>query len=234
MNIETFELNFKKEKVIFLSHELNSRTPSYGNKGGFLCKKISSIEEGSSANSSYWEFNNHLGTHIDFPYHFNTEAKTLSDYNASFFWVKKTVLVILDNVEPGEIVNVHHFKGKIFYDDKVEALLLRTGFEKFRQEDCYWENSPGYHSDLYSLFKTTYPNLRYFGFDSISLTSIKNREMGKAAHLKFLLANDPIIIIEDMFLSGLTEEDNISEMIISPLPVSNADGSPVTIYCKIV
>jgi len=65
----------EKEYIVSLSHWINEETPVYGNKGGFKRKKLSSIENGDSANSEYWEFNNHIGTHIDFPNIFVIMAK---------------------------------------------------------------------------------------------------------------------------------------------------------------
>ena len=75
------------------------------------------------------------------------------------------------------------------------------------------------------------PNIKIVGFDFISLTSWKYREEGKKAHHAFLNPEgigNPICIVEDMSLKNSNQQ--IKELIISPIIVSNSNGSPVTIF----
>src|SRR5690606_7887951 len=126
--------------VIYLSHELNEKTPPYGNKGGFERKSLSSINEGNTANSEYWEFNNHLGTHIDFPLHFTNNGKSLSNYSASFFLVDKIKFIPLDNIETYNIITPEHLQPFITPDPSVQAVFLRTGYGQFRTLEKYWND----------------------------------------------------------------------------------------------
>jgi kynurenine formamidase len=219
--------------IITLSYELNHLTPSYNNEGGFKSSLLTSIKQGRSANSAFWSFNNHLGTHIDFPYHFNNNGKTFSDYPAGFFWLQH-IAVIHCNVAAAEVITPASIEKLIAPLSKnIEALFLNTGFGKNRMEDVYWKEGPAFHPDLYHFLRLNFPLLRFFGFDAISLTSLMHRSMGKAAHQAFLLNDNPILIIEDVNFSNLPAEASIQEMIISPLPVANADGAPVNIVAKI-
>ncbi|GAF94079.1 unnamed protein product, partial [marine sediment metagenome] len=70
---------------IQLSYKIDVETPAYGGKQGFLLTPLSSIEKGDSANTSKWEFPNHLGTHIDFPYHFFQNGQTVEDFPTDFW-----------------------------------------------------------------------------------------------------------------------------------------------------
>ena len=76
------------------------------------------------------------------------------------------------------------------------------------------------------------PNLRIFGFDSISLTGRQFRNEGKEAHRVFLVKNN-ILVLEDMDLSQLVKSAVIEEIIVSPLRFQNADGAPVTVFAKV-
>jgi len=69
--------------------------------------------------------------------------------------------------------------------------------------------------------------------DFISLTSWKNKQEGKNAHLEFLCPDKgvPILIIEDMKLSEINQQINF--VVILPLIVYEADGSPVTVLASI-
>ncbi len=72
--------------LIFLSYSIDINTPFYGGRKGFMSIPSSSISNGDSANTSRWEFPNHIGTHIDFPYHFYQHGQTVDDFPADF-WV---------------------------------------------------------------------------------------------------------------------------------------------------
>ena len=72
---------------IFLSYFLNESTPVYGGDlNAFVVKRTRQIIKGDNSNNMHLSFPNHIGTHIDFPFHFSTSGKTCSDYPASF-WV---------------------------------------------------------------------------------------------------------------------------------------------------
>ena len=45
---------------VFLSYKIDSETPMFGGNESFISKKMKSIEQGDSANTSKWEFSNHL------------------------------------------------------------------------------------------------------------------------------------------------------------------------------
>ena len=62
----------------------------------------------------------------------------------------------------------------------------------------------------------------------ISLTSKKNREEGKKAHVSFLIDNE-ILVVEDMNLSDLVQTPD--GIIIAPLKIFNIDGVPCNVIC---
>ena len=71
---------------IFLSYALDQNTPTYGNRDKFIIKPQSQIVNGVGANTSTWKFtNNHMGTHMDTPYHFYNSGKKTLDYTAEDF-----------------------------------------------------------------------------------------------------------------------------------------------------
>lgn len=224
----------KEEQIVSLSHWINEDTPVYANKGGFRRKYLSSIQNGDSANSEYWEFNNHLGTHIDFPKHFCENGKTSSDYPASWFWARKVYIIELSSVpNPGQLIGVNDISQKctdIPLD--AEVIILKTGFEQFRKQEIYWSQNPGYHPDLFIFLRNRFPLLRFFGFDTISLTSVLHREMGRTAHQQFLCTENPILVIEDMHLASLNKEIVPVELIIAYTSIIQADGGPVNCILK--
>jgi len=113
---------------------------------------------------------------------------------------------------------------------QTDFLIIKTGFGKFRTEEKYWKSNPGFSPKLAGILSTRYPLLRVVGMDIISITSFQNREIGREAHRNFLGGAHPILLIEDMDLSLLT---NIPTSVMClPLMISGLDGCPVTIIAS--
>ena len=221
-------------KYISLSHILSIKTPSYGNRDKVYIKKNSSIQNGETANtSSYFISNNHIGTHIDVPNHFSDSGKKtfeipLSDY---FFYE----IGILDlKCKNGKLIGVSDLENKLSkIDTNIDLLLIKTGYEVYRDTDKYWNDNPGLAPELADFLRSKFLNLRCVGFDFISLTSWKFREYGKAAHLAFLEPDNnkrSLLIIEDMSLIHI--KDKLESVIVVPFFIEDGNGGGVTVIAK--
>lgn len=215
---------------IILSHALDNKTPLYGGAKTIEIIENSSIKNGDTANSLVLKFSNHSSTHIDVPYHFFEDGKTLTDYEDASFWVFCNPICIDVSGRDGYLVTYDDVKEKLKKEH--DLLLIRTGFEKFRYDEKYWSKNPGLSSDLAKGLRSNYPNLRAIGVDVISITSYLHRDEGRRAHREFLGNNyknsDPIILIEDMALEKYNSD--IRKVIVMPLFISHADGSPCTVF----
>ena len=204
---------------IYLSYFLSESTPTYGGDEGVIhFEQIRSIKKGDTTNNLQLVFPNHIGTHIDFPYHFDDNGKKCEDYTPAF-WIFNKIGVINCSIEmlPLEIEKL---------SSAIEILILKTGFGRTRETMEYWTSQPVIPSGYASLLRDHFPNLRIFGFDLISLTSKLNRIEGKKAHMNFLIKEN-ILILEDMNLESL--ETIPKTIMISPLLIQGADGVPCTI-----
>lgn len=220
--------------MIYLSHFIDQYSPVYGNGRGFQDEQLKSTKVGDTANTQLWRFPNHLGTHIDLPRHFYTEGRALDDFGASFFSCKNIAYVDMSSlIRPGMLIGSEFFSD-LCLDSSVEAMIVKTGFGAYRKDDIYWKENPGFDSGLADYLRERFKNIRFFGFDSISLTSYKWRDKGKVVHKEFLKDDYPIIPIEDMNLDKLGQKSMIQNMIISPLLVNGADGTPVTVLAEVL
>lgn len=219
----------KNNNYLSLTHWINETTPSYGDQGSFTRSSLSAINEGRTANSEEWVLNNHLGTHIDFPKHFDDKGLSSSDYDKPFFVFDQVGIIILEKaILPGQLIGLEDIVSQVKSLSKsTEVLLLKTHFEEYRGQDIYWKQNPGYQEALAVLFREHFTSLKAFGFDSISLTSLNHRSTGKKAHQAFLNNENPILIIEDMSLKKLTKSIKPISLIVSFLPIDKSDGSPV-------
>ena len=218
---------------ICLSHILSQDTPSYGNRDRILIKNNSAIQKGETANTSSWTFtNNHIGTHIDAPYHFCEKGKKTYEIAIDDYIFNQVQLIDIPCIS-AKLIGISDLEKIPEIQKDIELLLIRTGFEKFRSEDKYWNDSPGIASELAGYFRENFPKLRCIGFDFISITSWKHREEGRKSHKKFLCPEQgekAILAIEDMSLKAITKE--INWVMVAPLFVEDGNGGAVTIFAN--
>jgi len=215
--------------MIFLSYILDKKTPTYGNRNKFEITKKSDICSGDIANDSFVSTTVHIGTHIDMPYHFYEKGQTIEDFNADFWMFKKPLIIELksDNLVIDEQLIK---KLDLIEDIGYDILIVKTGICNIRDKSEFWERNYGFHPDIYDYLIKNFKTIRVFGFDSISVSSFKNRMIGREAHRRFLNPKQPILLLEDMDLKAIYEKIKIKEIIVSPLRVSNCDGLPCTVF----
>lgn len=217
-------------KIFFLSHFINNHILLYGGAGEINVKSNTAIVEGDTANTLTISFPNHSGTHVDVPYHFINEGKRLTEYPASF-WIFNCPQCINVPSEDGYLVTNEDIEEKI--NDNTDLLLIRTGYEKHRNKTRYWQRNPGLSLSLAKILRLQYPSIRAIGIDTISVTSLVHRDEGRKAHREFLgshYKSEPIILIEDMALSNYN--DHITQVIVLPLMIEEADGAPCTVLAR--
>jgi len=214
---------------ISLSYFLDKDTPTYGGGKGISIFPEKSISKGDSANTKRIEFNNHSGTHIDFPNHFLINGLTSDSYPASF-WIFNRPFLFCKNIEKGSIISLTKEELSIIPKD-VDFLIYKTGFWKYRSGEQYWNNNPGFAPETADLLRSYFPFLRVLGMDIISLTGFQNRELGRLAHKNFLGGERPILLVEDMDLSNLNKQPN--SLVCAPLMIRGIDGTPVNIIAEI-
>lgn len=211
-------------RYIWLSHVLNETTPLYGNNGKVVIRNEKDISRGDSCNTSLISIPGHSGTHVDTPRHFFETGRSLDRIEA-WEWIFNNPLVIDVTVEPGEL-----FPEKLDIvlpkNKDADFLVIRTGFERHRDNPEYWENNPGMKTSFAELIIKAFPKLRGIGLDCISISSIKHRDEGRLAHRRLL--GKGLIIIEDMKLAGI-DSASFKTMIVSPLRFANGDGAPCSI-----
>lgn len=204
---------------LFLSYFLDEETPVYGGVSGAISmEQIRSINKGDNSNNLKISLPNHSGTHIDFPRHFSSNGKTMNDYPPSF-WIFNRIGFLECNV--GDLPNKLNE-----LDPDIELLILKSGFGAQRGTEDYCWKQPVIPARLAYLLREKFAKLRVFGFDMISLTSKLDRPEGKRAHEAFLIEEE-ILVLEDMDLSKLQSSPSI--VIILPLQINQADGSPCTV-----
>lgn len=218
-------------KWIYLSYLIHPEAPAYGGNQAFFDEADKQMGKGDSCNTRLWRMSNHMGTHIDFPRHFSIEGKTLDDYPASFWFFDRITIIFTDPVEHGKILTTKDLNLSTVSAD-VELLLIKTGFCDLRENPVYWQSNPGLHPDVAQSLRRNFRHLRVIGFDLISLSSFVNRAIGRQAHKAFLDHSKPILLLEDMDLTGINENSMVKQVVIAPIRVKNTDAAPCTVLAE--
>lgn len=212
--------------ALLLSHPLDTTTPAYGGGEGLRIEAMSSIAAGHTANSARYILPNHLGTHIDAPRHFFQDGPTLTHYPPEF-WLFNAPLLVDVPCQDGELITPDRLPP---IPPQTDLLLLRTGYEAFRDQARYHQHNPGLSAQLAHWVRATLPRVRALGLDCISVTSRHHREEGRATHRALLDPHgtgSPVLPIEDMALAGVREP--LRRVVVAPLLVAKADGGPCTV-----
>ena len=214
-----------------MSHPLTEDTPSYGDRDQISISPKSQIVDGIGANTTVINFsNNHMGTHMDTPFHFCMDGKKTLDYEADDFYYTKVAVVKCPCNEAKLIQREDLNLDNVPMD--VDFLLIDMDYEQYRSEDKYHNDNPGLHASLADELREEFKDLKIIGFDAISLTSWKYRPEGREGHRAFLCGDNPFLIIEDVSFKNL-KNNKIDWAVVAPLRTIDGNGGPVTIISKI-
>lgn len=218
------------KKKIWLSHIIDSNTPLYGGRTeNFNIYKTSSINDGKLANDTRIETTVHVGTHIDMPYHFHKDGQTIEDYDIDFWFFSNPLVIDFqpdDYIIEDDLISLLEDIEDIGYD----ILIVKTGLCHKREGRVFWEYNYGFSPNVYKYLRKKFKNIKVMGFDSISMSSWQNRDLGKISHKVFLNPKDPILLLEDMDLRNINQNTCLSQVSIIPLRISQCDGLPCTVF----
>lgn len=215
---------------VYLSHPWGPSCPAYAGGQRIELSRSRSIAKGDCANNMEFKASNHIGTHFDFPLHFDGNGKSAVGYNPQDFIFKKIALYWLE-ISPGKLVDISCLE-KLPKPEDADLCLIRTGASLYRETDTYWQNGPGLACDLANWLRGHFKNLRAVGIDFISVSSFGARDIGRKVHKEFLCHERPLLIIEDADFSSL--QNTIPTSVIAlPLRIEDGDGAPCTIIAQI-
>ncbi len=212
--------------LIWLSHIIDHSTPLYGGSGVLDIRQDRLMTSGDTCNTHTLFLPNHAGTHVDVPYHFISSGKRI-EYFAPEAWIFNSPKVIEIPAEPGQLLTLQSLGRSILGDTTTDMVLLRTGFERHRGTDHYWNNNPGIAPETAGHLHELFPSLRAVGVDTISISAARHREQGREAHKAFLSRD--LLVFEDMSLRHIRPGARLHTVIAFPLRFEGGDGAPCTI-----
>ncbi|MFA5148730.1 MAG: cyclase family protein [Dehalococcoidales bacterium] len=219
------------KRYIRLSYDIGRKTPLYPGTPEVTIEKLKDMANGGHCNTYKVAFSNHTGTHIDAPAHFYENGRRISGYSPEELVFNRPLIIDVPK-EAGEAIGADDLSGRIG-QGKPDALLIRTGFQKYRQTDPerYCSGNPYLSPPAAEYLKRSLPGLRAIALDCISVATHSNRDAGIEAHRTLLKEEGPerraILLIEDMYCPQAL--GHIDELIVMPVFIEEVDSSPCTV-----
>ncbi|MED1468462.1 arylformamidase [Bacillus salipaludis] len=196
---------------IDISQPLDNKIAVWPGDTPFTYKVNWSKEESGSVNVGQIKMSTHTGTHIDAPFHFDNEGKKVIDLDVNLYIGPAKVIHLPKPTSIG-------IKELSDYElDGVTRLLIRTDSLECRQE--FPSAIPEIEPELASYIAGY--GVRLIGLDLPSVDPIDSKEL--TAHHE--LTRNGIHILEGLVLDQVTPGEY--ELAALPLPLIEADGSPV-------
>lgn len=202
--------------IIDLSHAIHSRIPAYPGTEPPIITQANTIAADGFAEVQITMYS-HTATHIDAPCHILADGKSLDQFPAGHF-VGPAVLIDATQRTSPEI-DIDLLKQYAPLLENAAFALLHTGWSSHWGEESYFKDFP-HLSPQAAEWLARFP-LRGVGIDTISIDHIDRADL--PAHQQLL--GKGMIIIENLTNLSAVADDFIFSCL--PLPVRDADGSPV-------
>jgi arylformamidase len=205
-------------KLIDISRKLGKNVPTWPGDTPFSFEVEWAKADSGSVNVGKLTMSTHTGTHVDAPFHFDDDGKRIYDLDI-YLYVGKALVVDMVNKES---IGASDFEQLELHD--VERVLLKTDS---------WKNPMAFPESITFLRPDLGPFLgergvRLIGVDVPSVDPLDSKEL--PAHHS--LHDNGVHILEAIDLQNV--EPGIYELIALPLPLAEADGSPVRAILKTI
>ena len=163
----------------------------------------------------------HTGTHIDAPYHFLREGQKIHQIVTKRLVTEAVLIKIRKSSDKAITKNdIERFEKKHEIIDDGSTVIFHTGWQKNLQEKHYFIKNPGLSISAAKYLASKKINL--VGIDSPSIDLGKDDKFS----VHHILAKNGILIVENLANLDKIHSEKF-HLIVAPLKLKNATGSPV-------
>lgn len=196
---------------IDISQVLNDKIPVWPGDTPFQYKVSWGMEESGSVNVGQVTMSTHTGTHIDAPFHFESDGKKVIDLDFNLYIGPALVI----HVQKPASIGIKELEGIELKG--VKRLLVHT--DAWQDKTVFPEHIPHIEPELAPYLAGK--GVQLLGLDLPSVDPLDSKDL--SAHHE--LNNQGIHILEGLVLDKI--EPGEYELAALPLPLGQADGSPV-------
>ncbi len=198
-------------QLIDISMSLTNETPAWPGDETFHYKLSASMEETGAVNVGQFKASNHTGTHVDAPFHYDSDGLKLGDIPMERF----TGDALVVNVEGIETIMAEDLTSFDF-----------SGVKKVLFRSMSWSDRSIFPSNYTVIGEDVGDFLQEQGIDLIGVdTPSVDPETSKNLTGHHSLYKNDILILEGIQLDHVAP--GIYELFAFPLKMEEADGCPV-------
>ena len=177
-------------------------------------ERVRKIEDGSNANVSRVDMGVHTGTHVDAPFHFLQDGKTVDQIDLSLLTGRAYVL---------HLPEVDVITAPVLEDAQIPPRTRRVLF-KTRNSESWAKEDQDFNTDFVGLSEDGAEYLvkrgvKLVGMDYLSVAPYKK---SRPTHESLLKAG--VVIVEGLDLSEVSQ--GRYTLYCLPLKIANSDGAP--------
>ncbi|MBM7551893.1 arylformamidase [Thalassobacillus pellis] len=203
-------------KIIDISMTLDHQTPPWPGDEPFHYERTWTMEETGSVNVGSVKMSNHLGTHVDAPFHYDNQGQKIAELPVERFCGQALVVDLAGK----KTVSADDFRDVDF-----------TGVTKLIVRSNSWRDRSTFPTEYTVLEENLGHFLETQGIDLIGVdTPSVDPETSKELPAHHSLYEHDILILEGLVLDNV--EPGRYELNAFPLKMAEADGSPVRAVLK--
>ena len=200
---------------------ISDKLPIWPGDPGISVKLTSSLARGDNANVTVIDMGAHTGTHIDAPFHFEPDGKTIDQLPIEILIGPCRVIEMLDvkeSIGPSVL-------EKLDLGGAVRILFKTRNSRWWEYGEKEFQKKFVHLSEEGARYLVE-QGVKLVGIDYLSVERFKSPD--HATH--HLLLRNQVVIIEGLNLSGVAMGEY--ELIALPLKLKGADGSPARVVLR--
>ena len=207
-------------KVIDLTLTISENIPSFPRSPQPNFISWENIEK-DGYNLELLFLSSHTGTHIDAPYHFLKKGQKIHQIVIKRLVTEAVLIKIRKSADQAITkTDIERFEKKHGIIDDGSTIIFHTGWQKNLQKKSYFLRNPG----------LAVSGARYLASKKINLVGIDSPSIDLGKDGKFsvhhILAKNGILIVENLANLEKIHSEKF-HLIVAPLKLKNATGSPV-------
>lgn len=202
--------------LLDLSHPILEGMPVYPGEPGPGFHHAATMET-DGYRVKWLNMGSHTGTHVDAPAHLVPEGKMLDQYPVSQFSGEATIVSLPEGMK---LIDLPFLKAREQVISSSDFVLLKSGWSKYWGSDRYFTGFPTLTEEA-ARWLTGF-GLKGIGLDTISADSVGSHSLP----VHHILLGAGLLIIENLCFPE-DFRDTAGWLYVFPLPLRDADGSPV-------
>jgi kynurenine formamidase len=195
-------------------------------------------EQGGAAVNTI-SFNEHTGTHVDAPFHFDPHGQTMAEVPVEALLLRPYCKYDLtpDNHQPGDLIGLEHFKAAEarggFALAPGDVAIIEVGWDRNlpggpegRDREWWGRNQPGLAAEACEYLAEVGVSAVASDTAACDVAAVDARMSGAHGHTSSFLPRG-ILIVEG--LTGLADVPSTGLFLALPLKIADGTGSPVRV-----